>query len=82
MKIPVAGLSLEFTVTLRQGHLSLMHSVENLIYRNDASKVRTAWEIGLEGFTGSIFIFPLYLNGGCFHCFTGFIWIHQGNVNI
>ena len=46
MKIRVGGQSLEYTVTLLQGHLNLMHSVENLICLNN-------WKCVASTITGS-----------------------------
>jgi hypothetical protein len=73
----VEGQSLECTVTLLQGHLSLMHSVENLICLNCwkcvAWKIFRWWKIVLQVLA--------FVNGGCIHFCLGFS-IHQGNVNI
>ena len=77
MKIRVGGQSLECTVTLLQGHLSRMHSVENLICLSNGKRVAWKifrwWKIVLQVLA--------FVNGGCIHSCLGFS-IHQGNANI
>ena len=77
MKIRVGGQSLECTVTLLQGHLSRMHSVENLICLSNGKRVAWKifrwWKIVLQVLA--------FVKGGCIHFCLDFS-IHQGNVNI
>ena len=76
MEIPVEGLSLECTVTPPRGHLSLMHSVENLICRSIAKrgawKVFRWWYMVSQGIQVPLCLSALaFVNGGCFHFCTG-----------